>query len=184
MPKWSTQPPYSPHQSTLPIERTPPKGYLTGWITSSKIVGCPVHWYKGRTKPCELDNCPACENNIPWRWKGYLGLYIKQNSLHVLLEFPAAVGDRFGEFLANERTLRHALVSLNRVPEKPNGKIHLRIKRDREKIIAIPDEPNIVQILSTLWDLPITEGVEVPDRYSSTQARINKDTMPDNGHLQ
>lgn len=183
MQKWSTLPPASEGPATLPIERTPPKGELVGWITSHKMLGCPVHWYKGRTKPCQLEDCHACAQNVPWRWKGYLGLHVKKDNRHVLFEFPAQVGEKLGDYLKTHRSLRNLLIAVNRIPEKPNGKVNLRWKDTDDKILAIHEEPNLLYILSALWDIPLQEHGTVPDRYNSVAARINQEPVEFNGKL-
>lgn len=145
------------------------------------MVGCPVHWYKGRTKPCELEDCKACEQNVPWRWKGYLGLHVKKDNRHVLFEFPAQVGEKLGDYLKTHRSLRNLLIGVKRIPEKSNGKVSLRWKETDDKILALHEEPNLLGILAALWDIPVHENGIVPDRYNSTAARHNLEPAKFNG---
>ena len=58
MPGWSTEVPANPRGPAYPLLRTPPNKPLIAIITSADLIGCYTHYYKGRTVPCEGDNCP------------------------------------------------------------------------------------------------------------------------------
>ncbi len=174
MPNWSQQPPADLKTESMPLMRTPPKGKLKGLITSDKLIGCPVHWWRGRSMPCDGERCPACEKHTPWRWKGYICLWTPNTTLHFILELPAAATDPLGDYLAQYETLRGAKFTTCRIPEKPTGKVHSEIARIDISQYKLPQAPNILNHLSKIWDLPAVNGTFVPERNGAERINILK----------
>jgi len=154
MPNWTREPPDHTILATLPILRAPTKPAIVGVITSYEMVGCNLHWYKGRSLPCEDRKCPACEMKIPWRWKGYLGFWQPAEAQHSLLEFPAAAADTIADFRSQHSTLRYAILELKRVPVKANGRVLARIKPGVTDYKIFPQAPDVEKILARIWDIP------------------------------
>ncbi len=183
MPKWSNNPPPQTRITTLPIRRCPPKGHLSGWFTSLKMVGCEVHWYKNRTYPCESANCPACKNEVPSRWKGYAAAWILGEDLHVLLEFPVPVAETFGRYVGTHGTLRGAMFELRRIPQKVNGKVHAKLRPDPSETLHLPPVPNLIQMLAVLWDIQVLPGNDPSNTWTPTNITANSDPGDEDAEL-
>ena len=180
MPKWTREPPAHKDLATLPILRAPPRGVLVGQLTSYEMVGCPIHWWRGRSLPCEDHKCPACQNKVPFRWKGYLGFWQPAQSQHSLLEIPAAAADTVADFRLQNPTLRHAIVELKRVPEKANGRVLLRIKPGPTDAKMFPQPPDTERLLAKIWDLPAITADDTIFRRTAPKIKANRDGFSQN----
>jgi len=154
MPAWSNRPPENPKGPSLPIARCPTNGQWQGTITCHDLLGTNTHFYKGRTVPCQQPNCEPCCDGVPWRWHGYLTAINDKSGLHYLFEVPAAAAETIADFATQHGTLRGARFRATRLGAARNGRVIIEIKQgDPNSIPRIP-VPDIVQLLTKLWDIP------------------------------
>jgi len=150
----------APH---LRLIRTPHTNPLHLYPTSTTWIGVYTHWYLGKTHPCLLpDPCPACEENVPTRWKGYLAAIISQTQEHILWEFPESLIPTLRPYLDEHRTLRHSLIIARRIKPYPTARIIATIRPAPPDIPSLPPEPDILRTLHTIWNLPYTPGQPIP----------------------
>jgi len=151
MPVFSSEVPKDPRGPAFPIVRTPTAKPLIAIVTSTDLVGCFTHFFKGRTMPCEGDGCEACESGLPYRWHAYQSVLTQKDHLHCLFESTAQASENFTEFRDAHGTLRGCLFEASRLHQKPNGRIIIRTKPADLKDINLPRPPDIVKCLSILW---------------------------------
>lgn len=155
MPTFSHDIPDQTHGYSLPIKRTPAYTKLKAIVTSTDLLGCYTHYWHGRTQPCEAPNCEPCENGMPYRWHAYLAAMETQNALHFIFEVTATGAEPFITYRDAHGTLRGCLFQAERWRQKANGRILIQTKPADLTEIQLPDAPNMVTCLATLWSLPM-----------------------------
>jgi hypothetical protein len=157
MPTWTEFPDHQKGPYAFRVVRTPAKGTLTGLITCTNVSGCPTHFTKNRTIPCEgQDNCQACAAGISWRWHGYVSCILSPGLEHVLFEFTAAASDTFKTYFAMNGTMRACKFTAHRPSGKTNGRIAIACTRMDEQTLRIPEPPDLRRLLCHLWNIPYT----------------------------
>ena len=158
MPQFTTQPPEDPRGHGLPLIRTPANGKIVLAITTDNLIGCPTHWYGGRTVPCEGENCQPCLEGYPWRWHGYLAGILPGTRRHVLMEFTAQAAEQITQYRDSHQTLRAAILTANRHRNRHNGRVIVSLKPGDNDHLHLPPAPDVIGALSILWNLPATKG--------------------------
>lgn len=141
----------------MPIVRTPPGRSLIAAVTSHDLIGCPTHYYQGRTTPCEAPDCAACGDGHPWRWHGWVTAIDPQTSHHFLFEFTRQAADPFIAWFAQYTTLRGCLFQAKRLGTRSNSRVQILTKPADLTKLQLPDPPNLVKVLSILWSIPTSE---------------------------
>ncbi len=155
MPNFTNDPPKDPRGHGLPLRRCPTMKALRAIVTSSDLVGCATHYYGGRTVPCETKECEACLNGVPWRWHSYLSAWDPANKIHFLYESTARATEPFVQYRDAHGSLRGCDFRAQRMNARPNARVYVETKpADLEKII-LPDAPDLIAVLSIIWNLPI-----------------------------
>ena len=153
--KWSDHPPEQNRGQSMPLIRTPQNGTMQGVVSSHTLIGCQTHFWGGRTYPCLGDNCPACNQASPWRWHGYLSAKSPQTSLHFLFETTAGGAEAFTEYRRLHGTLRGCHFLARRHNGSANGQVLIQTKISDIDPRFIPPAPNLIELLSRLWNLPV-----------------------------
>lgn len=154
MPEFSDRPPAESSGHNFDVVRCPATGKLRACVTSENLLGCPTHFYRGHTVPCEPPDCPACCESLPWRWHGYIAIFTAQSHLHQLLELTAPPAEKLAEWFDLHKTLRGCEITLNRVSPRPNGRVHVILRAIDIASIQLPPAPDLRRVLATLWNLP------------------------------
>lgn len=153
MPTYTNAPPPDPRGNSFTLIRTPANGILSALITCSDMVGCPTHWYGGRTVPCESDNCVPCSEGIPWRWHAYVSAVLSKTHRHVLIEFTAQAAEHLVIFRNAQTTLRGCHINARRAHNRHNGRVIITCKPTDLTDMRLPKEPNLIAALSIIWNL-------------------------------
>lgn len=153
MPQFTNRPPADPRGVALPLLRTPAGRPIAGLITSEDLVGTPTHFFGGRTVPCEVETCEACNNGIPWRWHGYVGLWCPNTRVHSIFEMTAQAVTPLTEWRETNSTLRGAKLVAKRVNSRPNGRVRISLSAIEIGQYAIPEPPNLIRCLAIMWNL-------------------------------
>lgn len=154
MPTFSNRPPAESTGHNYDVVRCPATGKLRAVITSENLVGCPTHFFRGHTVPCDLPDCPACAEGLPWRWHGYVTIFTAQAHLHQLLELTAPPAEVLAAWFDLHKTLRGCEVILNRTSPRPNGRVRIQTRALDLTGIQLPPAPDLKKILATMWNLP------------------------------
>lgn len=177
MPNYSNTPPADGRGPAFSIRRTPTRPPLSAIVTSEDLLGCATHFYGGRTIPCEAPDCPACLDQMPWRWHGYVAAIDLTTMQHFIFETTAQAADVFVAYRARHGTLRGCQFEAKRAHERPNGRVLLRCKPADLQRTNLPQAPDIPRALNTLWN--ITKPNEVlrrkPGKLPTDQPDKTKD---------
>ena len=170
MPTFSARPPQDSKGYGLPIMRTPANGKLLLMITSEDLIGCPTHWFGGRTVPCEGETCVACAAGYPWRWHGYMAGLLAQGRRAVLAEFTAQACEQIIAYRDAQGTLRGGQLTAQRHRNRHNGRVLLNITPGDLEVMHLPPAPDVLAALSLIWNLP--KPVLTEDKPAKGQRRI------------
>lgn len=154
MPNFSDRPPAESTGHNFDVIRCPASGKLRACITSENLVGCPTHFFRGHTVPCEPPDCPACAEGLPWRWHGYITIFTAGTHLHQLLEITAAPAETLVQYFDLHKTLRGCEVTMNRTSPRPNGRVRIATRSIDLAAVQLPAAPDLKLILATMWNLP------------------------------
>jgi len=141
----------------IPITRCPPKGIGPLIILSSDVIGCHLHYWRGRSTPCQGENCEACADGQIPRWRGYLIVMNPKGDEKIMMEITAAAVPPIDVYFSEHGTLRNALLYLKRVGMKPNGKLLSKIETSARTLASLPAEPNLSNLLLRMWGMNTAE---------------------------
>jgi hypothetical protein len=134
------------------LHRCRPGKTVAGIITSQRMLKCPVHYWKGRTTPCEEKDCEACTANRLARWYGWVGLWGPNNHEHVIAELTQACFEPLYTYALDHGTLRGAKLALARTSQKLNSRLAARIEASTYSLDVLPDEIDIRATLEHIWE--------------------------------
>lgn len=156
---------------TMELVRTPARGELQAVITSADLIGCPTHFYGGRTVPHEAEACPACADGHGWRWHGYVSCLLRGRREHVLFEFTAQASDALRDERKQYGTLRGCWFRAKRLNDRPNGRVLLQVMDKRPTDIVLPPAPDIPKQLCKIWGINPEAESNAPDNQAAADAR-------------
>jgi len=158
-------PPEDSRGNGLPIIRTPRSRPIVAVVTCENVIGCPTHFWGGRTIPHDNVECEPCNNGSPWRWHGYVSAFDHRTGLHFLFENTARACEPFKDWFAKHGTLRGVKFEATRPQNRINGRVNIRLKSTDPIEFPIPQAPNIVACLAILWNIPL------PDLYDAEEIK-------------
>ena len=167
---WSTTVPAEPRGPALPIRRTPARGALTAIVTSPDLIGCYTHFWHGSTAPCLADGCPACLENMPYRWHAYMTAAKTDDNLHFIFECTALAARHFTDYRDKFGTLRGCIFEAKRWNSKPNSRILIRCKPADLQERLLPTAPDVRKCMAIIWSLP-TDQVKTPTNNHENNMR-------------
>ena len=180
MPDFTNRPPAEPRGPAFPLRRTPTGKPLIAIITCDDLIGCPTHYYKGRTQPCSAPDCEACRDQVPWRWHGYVSALNTATHEHFIFEMTAQATDALVAYYDQHETLRGCLFEAKRLHTRQNARVILRCKPADLQQTSLPAPPNLEHALSILWNLPAPE-INLnpkPPHEAATPSRFRRDQQP------
>lgn len=155
MPMFSTDPPEDPRGFALPLVRCPAGQGITGIVTSLDLIGCPTHFFGGRTVPHEKDNCEPCKHGIPWRWHSWVGAYSVKQHGSFLFESTARVTKIFVAYREAHGRLRGCKFRAQRRTGARNSRVYLECQPADLDGITLPEPPDLLRCLSFIWNIPL-----------------------------
>jgi hypothetical protein len=157
---FTTTAPTQQQGRTLDIVRTPAPGAYQAIVTCEQMVGCPTHFFHGRTLPCQEPDCPACDEGTAWRWHGYVTCLNTKTNEHQLFEMTAQASEEFKTYNERHGTLRGCQFHASRAGGRTNGRVNIRTKPIDLKTLTLPKAPDLIKCLCHLWNIN-TPDVEV-----------------------
>ena len=154
MPIFSNTPPEDTRGVSLTLKRCPTNQSLKAIVTSADLIGCPTHFYGGRTVPCEETKCEPCLNGVPWRWHSYLSCWAQIDKIHFLFESTARASEPFVNYRKAHGSLRGCLFRAQRMNSRPNARVFIETKPFDLAAIDLPDAPDLAKVLAIIWNLP------------------------------
>lgn len=176
MPNFTNRPPADDSGPNLRLRRTPSFGKLVAIVTSTDLVGCPTHFFKKRTVPCERPDCEACAAGYAWRWHGYLSAVDQKTNEHFLLEMTAQAAEPFVEYRERHHDLVGCLFEASRLGEHANGRVIIRCKPIDLTQVKLPPTPNLIACVCHIWNLPLPK-VQLEGK-SKNIPRVTIDVAP------
>lgn len=135
----------------LDVIRVPATSTIRGIITSPGFVGTWTHFLDQRTRPCVGDPCNVCNQGIARRWYAWIGLTNPATHQHAILQLTPPAAKRLQLHLEQHPTLRGVTIEAHRPSGTPTGRISVRLKNQVYREADLPDEPDIIANLATIW---------------------------------
>jgi len=178
-----------PNSDDLPeiwkILRCPKRGTPQLAIVGADVLGCYVHYWSGRTRPCNKVSCDICERGQQPRWRGYLPVLTPSPSTPKILEVtPSIIGD-IDRWLNQEGTLRGSVIQLNRKGNVQNGELSVKIGKPAGFDVNLPDPPDVYGILCRIWRIthdPRPSEAATDNAAALYRSRSGRVASADNGH--
>jgi len=177
VPHWSTTPPDRSGPRPLPIIRTPVGKSIVATILSDAMLGCPTHFWGGRTTPCEAPDCPACNAGSPTRWHGYLIIFSEQQRTSAILEIPDAAAEQLTLLAHSLPTLRGAKIKAVRTKATRNARVLIELQPPSLEQKNLPRAADLQTLLAMIWKLPTTAVSASPDEPNAIALRIDEEIM-------
>lgn len=156
------------------IVRTPKKGNLSGILLSERHIGAPTHYWGGRTIICRKLTCPACkEGNAP-RWYGYAPLWSVKSKAIAIVEWTAKAHEPIKNWLTEHGNFLGCQLSLERVGNKANGRLHARICSGDYSKELLPEPADIKAMLLTMWGVTPEQQQEMAAEEALAQKAIEQ----------
>ena len=161
MQRWRTRPSEEPTNHQLSIIRVRPGKPLTGVVLSPDVEGAELHYWKGRSRICDDENCEACEANFRARWYGYLELWSATTGNRIILEVTQAAAPAIDAYFREHLTLRNAVISATRLNRKVNSKLHVTLSPSPLPEAHIPPSTRIRNQLERMWECSTVATSEI-----------------------
>jgi len=100
----------------------------------------------------EVD-CGPCADGNEARWRGYMFVMNPRTRNVSILEVTAAPMRRIDTYFREHRTLRGALVDLDRKSGKANGELYIDISEGAIAKENLPNVPSLKLLLCKIWKL-------------------------------
>lgn len=154
------------------IYRTPSNQRFRAICISEGHVGAKLHFYKGRTSPCNGAACEPCQQGHAARWKGYLLCKQPDNPKVVIFEFTErgyqATIDKFHK----HGSLRGCVFLAQRLNRKPNGPLLLEWEDNRFDESQLPYPADLRAMLARMWEVrTAAPRLHDEDHYEETDPR-------------
>lgn len=182
MPLFSNAPPDDPRGHALDLKRCPVFKPLVAIVTCHNLIGCPTHFYGGRTVPCEEKDCEPCKEGSPWRWHSYLSCYSPAEKVHFLFENTARATEPFVLFRKAHGTLRGCCFRAHRANGRANGRVYIETKPSDLEKITLPEPPDLEKVLSIIWNIPLQAITTAGLQRNVPRAQVDQ-TTPSETHI-
>lgn len=177
MPKFSTTPPEDPRGFALPLVRVPAGKTIVAIVISEDLIGCPTHFWGGRTVPCEEVDCVPCSEGVSWRWHSWLAAWSPNNDSTFLFESTRRITDVFCGYREIHGTLRGCHFRAQRRTSARNSRVNIELKPADLRAVRLPGPPNLLACMAIIWNIKLND-LAVPDA-SESGPRIRADSQPD-----
>lgn len=150
---WTDSPPASDDTRTYQICRTPAKGKCRTVILSDSPVGVMLHYWKGRSTPCNRSDCEACKNGHRPRWKGYLYAMSERTRRIIIFEYPERPHPEVQAEEAKRKTLRGSILIAERTGTRPNSPVMISFEGTTPHLELLPTPTNLRETLERMWEV-------------------------------
>lgn len=153
MANWTNVPPTDREYSSYQILRTPPGNGLKCVILNHDVLGVMLHYWHGRSTPCNPTDCPACKDGHRPRWKGYVFVMSCRTRRVAILEFTERVYDTFNDARRRFGTLRGTTVTLTRTGSRANSPLMATFADTLEESDRLPNPEGLTDVLDRMWEV-------------------------------
>ena len=186
MPTFSSDLPTERKHMGFDLKRTPADKPLQAIVTAEAMTVTNTHYWGGRTVPCEMPDCEACNASVPYRTHVYVSAFDPKTHVHLIFECTEHAARAFAEYITANSTLRGCYFSAARPKGTKNGQVVITTRPADLTRVSLPSPPDLVQALSVIWRLPtpaLSERIDAAGKRSfRTDSRITAPmrTQPDN----
>jgi len=174
MHQFSNTPPKDPRGESLPLVRCRVGKPMVGIILSEDLLGTATHFWRGRTIPCDRENCVPCSEGFPWRWHAYVGVYSPNVSKTCLFEMTARATEPLISYRETYGTLRGCHLTAKRANMSPNSRVILQTKQADLQGITLPPPPDIIKVLSIIWNIDLPSISEGPRQKNQPSLKVDQ----------
>jgi hypothetical protein len=136
------------------LKRTPADKPLQAIVTAEALTITNTHFWGGRTVPCEMPDCEACNAAVPFRTHVYVSAFDPKTHSHFIFECTEHAARALAEYIAANKTLRGCYFSAARPKGSKNGKVCITTRPADLTRVSLPAPPNLILALSVIWRLP------------------------------
>ena len=189
VPTWTNELPTERKHMGFDLLRTPQEKSLAAIVTSEAMTVTNTHFWGGRTVPCEMPDCEACNASVPFRSHVYVSAFDVKSHAHFIFECTAHAAKAFEDYQKAAGTLRGCYFVASRPKGTPNGRVTIATKPADLTRQPIPAAPNLILALSVIWRLPTPALREMynvagnsrirTDSAASAAMRTQPDNQPD-----
>lgn len=185
MPTWSNRLPEKQKHMGFDLRRTPQAAAIQAIITCDDILVCDTHFWGGRTIPCEREQtlpdgtitcgtCAACNESVPYRTHVYISCMAGKTREHFIFECTAHAAKTLVQYREANGTLRGCVMNASRPKGLRNSQVVVQTNSIDLAKVNLPEPPDLIKALSTIWRLPKT-GVEVvEEEHKSPKVRTKR----------
>lgn len=149
---WHDAPPADSAHLNFRILRTPPSAKLTFIVLSAQHSGVLLHYWRGRSTPCDMQTCQPCQEGKKPRWYGYLyGMSLRTYQI-IIFEFTQRVAPIVQDRLNQFKTLRGHQLTASRTGKKPNSPLMLEFNDTIHDVARLPVLDNLEEVLERMWE--------------------------------
>jgi len=188
MPAWKTELPVQKKHMGFDLVRTPQSVPLQAIVTCEKLLVCDTHYYGGRTVPCEREafdddgklianTCHACNEAVPFRTHVYVSAFDVKTRDHFIFECTSHAAKPLEEYFKANGTLRGCIIHASRPRGLKNSKVVLQTNTVNQARCPLPEAPNLILALSTIWRLPGFGMTVRKQRFEQDQIKPKKSSL-------
>lgn len=129
---------------------------LTCIVISDKPLWVGTHWANDVTRPCEEPqaSCKLCKRKAPFRWQGYLHVWLDSRQVHGFLELTDFAGEKLLKLQGDRKTLRACVLHVHRERKAKNAPLAFAIVGTHdEKLRPLGKERDVRPTLERIWKL-------------------------------
>lgn len=153
MTTWQNDPPTASDFRSYQIVRTPSTGRSRLTILSTHPVGVMLHYWKGRSTPCNRNNCEPCKAGHRPRWKGYLYVMTEATRRILIFEYPERPHPDVQAELAKRHTLRGCMIAVNRAGKRANSPVVITFEGTTPHPDLLPEPDGLCETLERMWEI-------------------------------
>ena len=185
MPTWEKELPVQQKHMGFDLRRTPATSALQAIITSEEILVCDTHYWGGRTIPCEriqklsdgskvAGDCPPCREAMPFRTHVYVSAFDTKSQEHFIFECTSHAAKPLEEYQKANGTLRGCIFHAERPKGAKNSKVVIQTNSANLAKNPIPEAPNLILALSTIWRLPGSAIAVEREKHRSAEIKTRR----------
>lgn len=160
------------HRSNLQMMRVGAGLEITALIVSPRFEIFQTHWRHGRTQPCAINMCPACNDKQHTRTYGYAVGRLPHANRYNIIELPWAALTTLGENQTKEQCRGH-VIRIKRQSGLSRGIVTAtwdtveRIDTENE------EPPEVVEVMCRIWQLPMpSEYAEITEHEKAVRRSL------------
>ena len=137
-----------------PVQRATILSDLSGTCWSKGPLGGYMHWWKGRTTPCPLDDsCHACKAGVEYRYESYVWLERSPSDRVVILALPYRASVYLRDLLGKTGSLYGRSMEVKRAGKTNRSQIRLNVIGPVQPEGAGPTLPSLKATMCRIWGI-------------------------------